>query len=97
MAQLLNEISSEELTEWMAYAELEPFGEERADLRSATVAAVIANANRDRKKRSRPYRVTDFMPKFGQQEQSEEDMLAVAEAWVKALGGKDLREKEGAA
>jgi hypothetical protein len=96
VAQLLSEISSEELTEWMAYAELEPFGEERADLRSATVAAVIANANRDRKKRPQPYKVSDFMPKFDRQEQTEEDMLAVAEAWVKALGGRDLRKKEGA-
>ncbi len=49
----------------MAYASLEPFGEERADLRSAIVASVIANANRDPDKHE-PFTFDDFMPKFDQ-------------------------------
>lgn len=48
----------------MAFNELEPFGEERADLRMAILAAVIANASRT-KRGSRRYRPKDFMPKFG--------------------------------
>lgn len=54
-------MTSSELTGWIAYFGLEPFGEERADLRSGIVAAVIANANRDTKKRREPYQPQDFM------------------------------------
>lgn len=53
------EIDSAEFTEWMAYYQLEPFGEERADLRAAIIASTIANAFS--KKRSKPQ---DFMPQF---------------------------------
>jgi hypothetical protein len=46
----------------MAYASIEPFGEERADVRAGIIASVIANVNRDRKKRPEPFSVQDFMP-----------------------------------
>jgi hypothetical protein len=49
---------------WRAYAQIEPFGEERADLRSGIVASVIANVNRDPKK-GKAFNPQDFMPKFG--------------------------------
>lgn len=62
MKELLARIDSEELTSWQLYAELEPFGEERADLRAGIIAAVIANANRDPKKRREPFTPRDFMP-----------------------------------
>ena len=45
----------------MAYYEIDPWGEERADLRMGIMASVIANTNRDPKK-SRPYKARDFMP-----------------------------------
>ncbi len=62
VAELDRRMSSRELTEWMAYFEVEPWGEERADLRSGIVASVIANANRDPKKRKQPFAPADFMP-----------------------------------
>lgn len=62
--ELLERIDARELTEWMAYAGLEPFGEVRADLRSGIVASVIANVNRDPKRRPRAFEPGDFMPKF---------------------------------
>ena len=58
---MLDGISSHELTEWQAYAQLEPFGEERADIRMATNTMVLANANRDPKKKRTPYTIEDFM------------------------------------
>lgn len=58
---MLDRMSSREFTEWMAYAALEPFGEERADLRSAQIAALIANANRDPKKKPTPFKPAEFM------------------------------------
>lgn len=58
-------MSWEQFLHWAAYAEIEPFGETRADLRSAIIASVIANANRNSKKHPKPYTPDDFMPKFG--------------------------------
>ena len=60
MAELLEGITARELTEWMAYARLEPFGELRADLRAGIVAATTANVHRGR--RQRPLKPEDFMP-----------------------------------
>ena len=91
MAELLARISSRELAEWMQYYELEPFGEERADLRAAIVATTIANSNRRKGKRA--FKPADFMPRFEKKEeaQSWEQQLAIVEALNSALGGKDLR------
>lgn len=62
--ELLSSMSARELSDWIAFARVEPFGEERADLRSGIIASVIANAHRDRKKRAQPYTPADFMPRF---------------------------------
>ena len=51
------------LRAWQAYAEVEPFGEERADLRIAQLAALIANAHRD-PKRTTAFKAKDFMFDF---------------------------------
>ena len=60
--ELLVRISSKELAEWMAFYKLEPFGEERADIRAAIVACTMANLWRGK---SQPaHRLEDFMPKF---------------------------------
>lgn len=59
---MLREMTWKQFIGWMRYYSEEPFGEERADLRSAIVACVIANANRDPKKRPRPFSPQDFMP-----------------------------------
>jgi hypothetical protein len=56
------EIGSEEFAEWMAYAELEPFGPIRDDERFGTVTALMANVNRDSKVRSEPFTAADFFP-----------------------------------
>ncbi len=49
--------------EWMEHHRRNPFGEERADLRCAIIAAAVANASKG--KRGRKYKPKDFMPKFG--------------------------------
>lgn len=81
---LLAELSSPQIAEWMAYFAIEPFGERRADLRAAIIAATIANAQRA--KDSRPFKPQDFMPDFEADYTDGEtaDLLARAQA---ALGG----------
>jgi hypothetical protein len=58
--ELLHRMSASELAYWAAYFDQEPWGEERADLRSAIVASTIANVNRG--KGRKPFRPRDFMP-----------------------------------
>lgn len=58
--QLLAAIGSDELTEWMAFYQLEPFGDLRGDYRSGVVAATFANAHRVNG--AKPLTPEDFMP-----------------------------------
>ena len=62
MRQLLSQIDSTELTEWMAYSTLEPFGESVADYRHGIAVAALANVNRDHKRRREPFVPEDFIP-----------------------------------
>ena len=86
MDELLDGISSHELTEWMAYAQLEPFGEERADIRSATNTMVLANANRDPKKKRTPYTIEDFMLFRDDAEKPEQTQAETAEKVARMMG-----------
>lgn len=45
----------------MAYEEVEPFGEMIADQRHGVLSSVLANVNRDAKKKPEPYRADDFI------------------------------------
>lgn len=55
------QISSAEFTEWLAFYELEPFGDLVADQRHGVATALQANLNRDSKARPEPYRPEDFI------------------------------------
>jgi hypothetical protein len=84
--ELQQQITSADFAELLAAERLNPRGEYRADLRAAIATAVLAEVNRDPKKRQRPFTHEDFMPQFGPrevEEQSEEQM----KAFLKALAG----------
>lgn len=55
-------MSAAEFAEWMAYYRLDPFGEDRADLRTGILASVLANLFGGR--RAGRFKPLDFMPKF---------------------------------
>ncbi|PCI51396.1 MAG: hypothetical protein COB49_01965 [Alphaproteobacteria bacterium] len=65
--ELLARIDARELAEWQAYYRLEPFGEERADWRTAQTTAMIANVNLG--KDARPIEAGIFM--YGYQPEPE--------------------------
>ena len=67
VGELLDRISSRELSEWMAYYMLEPFGAERDNLHAGLVAAMVHNVNRD-PKRGKAADPKDFMLQFGVEE-----------------------------
>lgn len=85
VAELLARISSRELSEWMAYAQLDPFGQERGDLQAGIVAATVANTARDTDKRRRPFRADEFMPSFFEEKrQTAAEQLRVAQMFAAA-------------
>jgi hypothetical protein len=53
----------QQLAGWQRYHQLEPFGEERADLRMGILASLYANAHRG-KSSDKVLTASDFMPKF---------------------------------
>lgn len=64
VSELLARMPARELDEWQAYARIEPFGEEREDLRMGTIASTIANTAFGRKKGSKAFKPSDFFPEF---------------------------------
>lgn len=62
---MLREMTSVQLQEWMVFAELEPFDEERNDSRVGMILHALFNINRDRKKKPKPFTLEECTPKFG--------------------------------
>lgn len=79
--ELLARIDSRELSEWMCFYTLEPFGDVRGDLQAGIVAATIANANSG--KGSKTFQPADFMPLMDKPEQDEDDMITIMTAMAK--------------
>lgn len=59
---MLEQMTVEQLNHWRIFYSMEPFGEMREDLRIGTLTSLIANTNRDPKKRARPFKPDDFFP-----------------------------------
>jgi hypothetical protein len=94
---LLDSITYRELVGWGVYYQIEPWGEWRADARSAQISAILANTNRDPKKRPEPYAIKDFMM-FSGKEQSEAKQQTGAKAdpaliaWMFHKSGARIKE-----
>jgi len=88
-------MSSREYAEWMAYYRLEPFGEERGDLRAGVVAATVANVNRDPKVRGEPYSPRDFMPLVEEETEAPEpeEVYLKIRAWAAMAGATETKDE----
>lgn len=77
----MQSIDSEEITEWAAYHQLDPFGSVRGDYQAALVANVMAQANA---KKGHVFQLTDFLLKWGPKEKdrgmSQQEILAYIRA-----------------
>ena len=79
----------------MAYYKVEPFGELIADQRHGIATAVLANVNRDSKRKPDAYRATDFIYWHeANREVPESQLLADPEAQSKLLKAKFALLKE---
>ena len=63
--------SAAEILLYQVYYRVAPFGEERADIRSAMSMCQTANMHRDSSKHPQPYELNDFMP-FAEREEVEQ-------------------------
>lgn len=57
--QLLESLDSREITEWLAYDQIEPFGPQREDLRTGLICSTVANHSLSPPRQ--PVRPSDFM------------------------------------
>jgi len=70
-------MSAQEFAEWIAYAQVEPWGEQRADLRAALICKILADINTPKGKAAP--KLEDFMLKFERKEaQTTDQMIGVA-------------------
>lgn len=61
---MLREIGWEQLTEWMEYERIEPFGDRRADWQMASLCSLIANLEMAKTRSQRRYSSRDFLLQF---------------------------------
>lgn len=84
VAELLARISSLELSEWMAFYSIEPFGTERDNLHAGVVASATVNLWRDSD--DEPARPQDFLLQFGAQDDTDpaasEDLYDMMRTWA---------------
>jgi hypothetical protein len=85
-------ISSAEFAEWMAFDKISPISVgDKLDVLFARSDALFAEAHRDRKKRSTPYQVADFLPVWARPKQPQpgdpDALLRKAEAITQAMMG----------
>jgi len=58
---MLAGMSTRTFRNWQIFYSIEPFGENRAELRHGQQMALAANINRDTKRRPEPYNALEFM------------------------------------
>lgn len=86
VAELGRRMSSTEFTDWLAYADVEPFG----PLADGAAAAWLANVNRDPKKRPEALSTADALGAFafdrpGPQPQDEAAVMARDRTWAATM------------
>jgi len=83
--EMLGRIDSRELSEWVAYASIEPFGEKRQDLRFAKLAGTIVEVVKAAVgAKGEPSKIEDFMLKFDPPKQQSVDNM---KARLRAISG----------
>jgi hypothetical protein len=78
--ELLGRVDSRELSEWMAFYSLDPWGEQRADLRHGISCALFAAAHTEKGKPSP--KPSEFMPFTEPQEEKPQGLTGKAGAYV---------------
>jgi hypothetical protein len=80
----VKKMSAYEFREWVARYNRQPFDSDYAV--AARVCACLNNIYRDKKKRPKPYKVSDFMPVRQEPVENVEDTIRL---WYAIAGGND--------
>lgn len=96
IAQLKHQITYRQFRGWVEYYQVEPWGEERADLRAGIISAAVRNSMRSK---GPAFKVSDFIPKFGPRKssQSEDEVAARVLGYCRAHNAKVRLARGGAA
>lgn len=89
VAELLTRISSREMSEWIAYYGIEPWGAERDNLHAGIVASTTANLWRG--EADEPLKASDFMLRFEEEEREPAtagDLYDMFHTWALLNGAK---------
>lgn len=84
-------LDSRELTEWVAFAELEPFGPMADNINSATIASILYNANK--RKHSPAKSVTDMALGDFSEEKQKDLVTALKNMFASHNKGLDKKKK----
>lgn len=76
---LLRHLNSLDITEWIAYYRIEPFGGMHDEHLAGVIASTIANCHRS--KDQIPFLETDYMPNYITQEMTPDEMRENYYAW----------------
>lgn len=89
-------MDSREFAEWIAYDQIEPFGESRQDQRAGVIASAIVNQHR--KKGSKAVEWDRFFPPYEKRKPNTDwrDLLSKVVGLTHQLGGEDRRKEEPA-
>lgn len=88
LAELESTMGAGELLLWQALFRVEQWGELRADFRTASQMALMAEMKRDRKRRGKPFQVAEFMPKWWGDDAPESPQAMMAK-FAALVGGAD--------
>lgn len=88
LAELESTMGAGELLLWQALFRVEPWGELRADFRTASQMALMAEMKRDRKRRGKPFQVAEFMPNWWGDDAPESPQAMMAK-FAALVGGAD--------
>lgn len=80
--KMMSDLTARQLSEWMAYFTIEPWGEERADWRAGNIAAMVHNSMT----KGPRVKAVDFVlsDKETPRQQSDDEMKATIRAFFKA-------------
>jgi hypothetical protein len=84
---LLESISTRQINEWMAYFNLEPFGDELLDTHLATITSILANAYRGKSEKVRNPQEFRLWKSFTKPFDADE-LYSRLEGWALLFGGK---------
>lgn len=92
---MLRDMRPSELGEYLALCAIDDWTRNRGDLQAGIICSVLAEINRDPKKKGDPFKASDFMPYERAQsteEQRQQDLSARLRA---ALTGMGKRKRKG--